>query len=364
MTTEVKKALKLFYCYAREDKTLRDDLDIHLRSLKRQNVVTSWYDGEITPGSEWEKEIDTQLRAAHLILLLVTPHFMASDYCYGIEMEKALQRHRDGTARIIPIILRRTNWEDAPFSTLQVLPPDAKPVIQWPDRDEAFWNITVGIKKAITELQFLLKTPQEWFLEGNTLDDLSRYEEAIAAYDQAIRLDPNNADAYNNKGVDLYDLKRYEEAIVAYDQAIRLDPNNADAYYNKGNTLYDLKRYEEAIAACDQAIYLNSNDADAYKNKSIALYDLRRYEEAIAAYDQVIRLNPNDAIAYYNKGIALNNLKRYEEAIGVYDQATRLNPKDADAYNNKGIAFDNLNMPREAQQCYQIANQLRTANKI
>ena len=65
MTTGSKKPLKLFYCYAREDKGLRDELDIHLSSLKRQNLVTSWYDGEIGPGTEWEKEIDKQLRSAH-----------------------------------------------------------------------------------------------------------------------------------------------------------------------------------------------------------------------------------------------------------------------------------------------------------
>jgi tetratricopeptide (TPR) repeat protein len=226
MTTEVKKALKLFYCYAREDKALRDELDIHLRSLKRQNLVTSWYDGEISPGSEWEKEIDAQLRAAHLILLLVTPHFMASDYCYGVEMEKALQRHQDGTARVIPIILRRTNWEDAPFSTLQVLPPDAKPVIQWPDRDEAFWNITVGIKKAIAELQFLLKTPQEWFNEAVALGNLKRYEEAIVACDQAIRLDPNNANAYICKYLALDNLNRPKEAQQCYQIANQLKTAN------------------------------------------------------------------------------------------------------------------------------------------
>lgn len=118
MTTGSKRPLNLFYCYAREDKVLRDELDIYLSSLKRQNLVTSWYDGEIGPGTEWEKEIDKQLRSAHIILLLITPHFMASDYCYGTEMKRALERHRAGTARVIPVILRRTFWEDAPFSSL------------------------------------------------------------------------------------------------------------------------------------------------------------------------------------------------------------------------------------------------------
>ncbi len=128
---KIERAIKLFYCYAREDKALRDELDIHLSSLKRQNLVTSWYDGEIGPGTEWEKEIDKQLRSAHIILLLITPHFMASDYCYSTEMKRALERHQDGTARVIPVILRRTFWDGAPFSHLQVLPTDAKPVTQW-----------------------------------------------------------------------------------------------------------------------------------------------------------------------------------------------------------------------------------------
>jgi tetratricopeptide (TPR) repeat protein len=225
MTTQSTKPLKLFYCYAREDKALRDELDIHLSSLKRQNLVTSWYDGEIGPGTEWEKEIDKQLRSAHIILLLITPHFMASDYCYGTEMKRALERHQDGTARVIPVILRRTFWDGAPFRQLQVLPTDAKPVTQWTDRDEAFWDITVGIHKAILDLHLLLKTKQEWIDEGNTLDGLKRYEEALAAYEQAIRLDPNFAVAYHNKGVALDNLRRSKEAQQCYEKARQLGYN-------------------------------------------------------------------------------------------------------------------------------------------
>ncbi|GHO98791.1 hypothetical protein KSF_088390 [Reticulibacter mediterranei] len=90
--------LKLFYCYAHEDKTLRDELDNHLSLLKRQSQITSWYDRDILPGAKWEKEIDTQLNTAHIILLLVSASFLASDYCYCIEMTKALERHQAGTA--------------------------------------------------------------------------------------------------------------------------------------------------------------------------------------------------------------------------------------------------------------------------
>lgn len=286
MTTGSKKPLKLFYCYAREDKALRNELDIHLSSLKRQNLVTSWHDGEIGPGTEWEKEIDTHLRNADIILLLVTPHFLASDYCYEIEMKHALERHQAGTVRVIPIILRHTFWQDAPFSSLQILPTDAKPVTQWSDRDEAFWDITVGIRKAVLDLCLLLKTKDE----GIALDDLKRYEETLAYYEQTIRLAPNYSIAYIGKAIALSNLKRYEEALAAYEQAIRLDPNLAGAYYNKGLTLDDLKRYEEALAA----------------------------------YEQAIRLNPNFALPYYNKGITLDKLRRSKEAQQCYEKARRL----------------------------------------
>jgi tetratricopeptide (TPR) repeat protein len=259
MTTASTKPLKLFYCYAREDKALRDELDIHLSSLKRQNLVTSWYDGKIGPGTEWEKAIDTHLRNADIILLLVTPHFMASDYCYDTEMKRALERHQAGTVRVIPVILRRTYWKDAPFSSLQILPTDAKPVTQWSDRDEAFWDITAGIHKAILDLRLLLKTKQEWFDEGNALRDLKRYEEALAAYEQAIRLDPNYAVAYGNKGNALRSLKRYEEAVAACEQAIRLDPNEAGAYHNKGNALDKLTRSKEAQQCYEKARQLGYN---------------------------------------------------------------------------------------------------------
>src|SRR6266487_1203256 len=253
MTTASKRPLKLFYCYAREDKALRDELDIHLSSLKRQNLVTSWYDGEIGPGTEWEKEIDTHLRNADIILLLVTPHFLASDYCYDTEMKHALERHQTGKVRVIPIILRHTFWQDAPFHSLQILPTDAKPVTQWSDRDEAFWDITKGIHKAILDLRVLFKTKQEWFDEGFALSNLTRDEEALAVFEQAIRLNPNDVLAYYQKGVNLHDLKRYEEAIAAHDQAIHLNPDFAEAYYKKGKSLGQLKKPKEAQQCYEKA---------------------------------------------------------------------------------------------------------------
>ncbi len=148
----MSQSVEIFFCYAREDRALRDELDLHLSGLKRQRNITSWSDREIAPGIEWKKEIDTHLNTADIILLLVSPHVMASDYCYGIEMERALQRHQDGTARVIPVILRPIYWQDAPFGKLQVLPADAKPVSLRHNLDEALFDVSEGIRKAVEEL--------------------------------------------------------------------------------------------------------------------------------------------------------------------------------------------------------------------
>ena len=290
MTTNSRQPLKLFYCYAHEDKALRLELDAHLSNMKRQKLIEAWYDREIMAGTVWEHEIDTHLNTSHLILLLVSAWFLASDYCYGIEMQKALQRHTEGKARVVPILLRPVEWEGAPFSHLQILPTEAIPVTRWADRNEAFEDIAKELRKVAKELSISLKTKEEWLEEGDVLYNLKRYEEALVAYEQAIRLDPNYVLAYDNKGDALYRLKRYEEALVACEQAIRLDPNYVLAYNNKGNALNSLKRYEEALVAYEQAIRLDPNNAVAYDNKGNTLQRIKRNKEAQTAFSQAKRL--------------------------------------------------------------------------
>jgi tetratricopeptide (TPR) repeat protein len=138
------------------------------------------------------------------------------------------------------------------------------------------------------------KTKWQWLDESKDLIDSKRYEEALAACEQAIRLDPTYALAYYNQGWAFDELKRHEEAISAYDQAIRLNPNYASAYYNKGNALRDLKRYEEAISAYDQAIRLDPTYANAYNNKGIVLGRLGKKREALQSLARARQLGDTD----------------------------------------------------------------------
>lgn len=146
------QSLVLFYCYARKDRTLRDELDIHLSGLRRSGLITTWYDGVISPGAPWEQDIATHLNTAHIIILLVSPDFIHSDYCYRKEMKRAIDRHEAGEARVIPVLLRPTDWHDAPFNSLQVLPSDAEFITLWPNKDAAFTNVAQGIRRVVDDL--------------------------------------------------------------------------------------------------------------------------------------------------------------------------------------------------------------------
>lgn len=144
--------IKIFISYSHKDDDLRAELVTHLSNLRRQGKIAAWHDRAIEAGEEWETQIKSNLESAQIILLLISPPFMASNYCYDIEMERAIARHNEGTARMIPIILRPCDWKDSPFSKLQILPKDALPVTKWSDRDSAFLDVVQGIRRAVESL--------------------------------------------------------------------------------------------------------------------------------------------------------------------------------------------------------------------
>jgi hypothetical protein len=139
--------LKLFYSYSHADEDLRDKLAKHLKILQRQKIIDEWHDRAIDAGEEWEAEIVREMEEAHIILLLVSSDFIASDYCWGKELEAALEKHERREAKIIPVILRPVDWKDAPFSKLQALPKNAKAITTWDNIDEAMQNVAQGIRR-------------------------------------------------------------------------------------------------------------------------------------------------------------------------------------------------------------------------
>ncbi len=142
-------ALEVFFSYAREDEDLRDELATHLALLERDGKIRSWHDRRIEAGDEWARRIDERLESADLVHFLVTPDFLASDDCWDVEMKRALARHDDGAARVIPVVVRPVDWDGAPCARLQARPEAARPVTSWADRDEAWVDVARGIRVVI-----------------------------------------------------------------------------------------------------------------------------------------------------------------------------------------------------------------------
>jgi len=140
--------LKLFFSYSHKDESIRNELEVHLAMLKHQGVIEPWHDRRIVGGDDFANVISEQLDQADIILFLVSPHFLASRYCYDIEVTRALERHDAKEARVIPIIVDPCEWKEAPFARLAALPIDGKPISKYPNQNDAFLEIVQAIRVA------------------------------------------------------------------------------------------------------------------------------------------------------------------------------------------------------------------------
>jgi len=147
------QAVSLYCSYASADEALQTQLANHLTLLERQGVITSWSSHQILPGSDRTQTIHQQLNTADIILLLISPDAIADDTCYHLEIQRAIERHQSGEARVIPIRLRPVDWQGAPFSQLDVLPKNHQPVTTWPNPDQAFQEIAEGIHTVAMEVR-------------------------------------------------------------------------------------------------------------------------------------------------------------------------------------------------------------------
>ena len=150
--SKVKLAPQLFISYSHDDEALCDKLRIALQPLVRNKVIRAWYDRCITAGEDLDPEIEEQLRASAVILLLVSVDFLASDYCMSTEIKLAMELQQRGTLRVVPIILRPCEWKGEEFARFCALPKDACPVTKWENYDDAFLDVLQGIKKVINEI--------------------------------------------------------------------------------------------------------------------------------------------------------------------------------------------------------------------
>lgn len=141
--------VEIFCSYAHADEELRNEFFKHVEVLRRSGILTAWHDGQIMAGSDWRAEIETHLRTADIILLLVSVDLLNSAFVSSVELPEALRRHTSGEALLIPVVLRPVAWEWSGLSTLQALPEGLRPVVQWTPRDLAWVSVCESLVKAI-----------------------------------------------------------------------------------------------------------------------------------------------------------------------------------------------------------------------
>ncbi len=195
----------------------------------------------------------------------------------------------------------------------------------------------------------------DWLLHGLCLDELKYYEQAIAACDRALSIQPDYDSAWLIRGIALGNLGQLEEEIASFDRALAIKPGYHHTWLLRGIAFFNLGQLEEAIASFDRALAIKADYHDAWLLRGIALFNLGQLEEAIASYDRALAIQPDLHEAWNDRGIALNDLGQLEEAIASYKRALAIKPDSHEASNNWGVTLLNLGQLEEAIAAYDRA---------
>jgi len=141
--------VKAFISYSHRDNHALERLHVHLASLNREGRIQAWYDRDILAGDELDAEIAEQLESCELFLLLVSPDFLASDYCVETEMYRALERHDAREARVVPILVEPCDWTTSRLRSLKALPRDGKPISDWTNENTAYLNVIQELRRIL-----------------------------------------------------------------------------------------------------------------------------------------------------------------------------------------------------------------------
>ncbi len=220
---------KLFISYSHKDESYREALEERLSILERKNIISVWHDRKILAGEEWKDQIDENLEAADIIIFLISSSFLASNYCFDVEVETAMKKQALGTAAIISIIVRPCDWHECKFSKFQAVPKDAKPITLWDNEDSAWLDAITGLKKHINEFKpssqncKIVKLSEKVEVSakfGEWLDDT----EIVLAHGKVDKV--NLSDIYVSLDIEFDDSKKKETKIISSDAL-----SNKQGYY-------------------------------------------------------------------------------------------------------------------------------------
>lgn len=236
--------------------------------------------------------------------------------------------------------------------------------LAWMERGDDLFNQN-RYQEAIAAYEKVLQLQpsqdQIWFKQGLAFEALENYDAAVMAYDRVLQLRPQDYLAWLKRAKALESLSRLDGALAAYDEVLRLQPDNYWAWCDRAQVLEELGRNEEAVAAYDRAINLKPDFILALERRKQVLcglkrveqlYQLQHYDEAIEACDRTVEADPNDSAAWLMRAMALENLGRLKEAALSYERVVRLQPDDHVAWFKLGNVLEKLNHPRHAIMAY------------
>lgn len=203
--------LRIFISYAHEDEKILRRLLQHLASLRRQGTISSWHDRCLMPGEEWEASIDQNLEHADIVLLLISASFIDSEYCWGIELKRALERHDNGEARVIPVVARPVDFTGTPFARLQFLPKQGRAISKWSNRDEAYYDIANGIR----QLSRQILAEKELALQAKKQARLALLNPLQYRIERLIEENPQDPDVHLLRSLESGEWNEDESAVVA-----------------------------------------------------------------------------------------------------------------------------------------------------
>jgi tetratricopeptide (TPR) repeat protein len=235
--------------------------------------------------------------------------------------------------------------------------PACRPV--WRRAARWGWGLLLGFSVAFNLLASIEHYAEAHYNLGNVLLHQGKEAEAIAHYEQALRLNPDYAEAYNNLGIVLMDQGRVPEAMAHFEQAVRIKPDHALAHNNLGNALLQSGRIQEAIQQYEQVLRIRPDLAEAHFNMGNALTRVGRLQDAVEHYEQTVRIKPDNAEAHNRLGNALMQTGRMQEAIAHFEQALRLKPDSAEVHDNLGVALEQTGNVPEAIKHYEQALQIK-----
>jgi tetratricopeptide (TPR) repeat protein len=352
--------LKVFISYSHKDELLRERFLIHLRQLRREGLIELWHDRCIVAGGDWAGTIDENLNSAHIVILLVSADFLASEYCHDVEMKRALKRSRTEATRLLPVILKPCDWQTSLFAKCQALPKEGKPVVDWATEDHGFDDVIKGLRRCIAELcelasagdkplqtemrrhpwrwavggllvtslivaSWLWSSEQRYLRQGTDLLNIGRYADARGALQQAKRLNPFSGKA--GCGLEAVELNAVRSDKVEFErrlgQASREYPNCAWLEVLAGDDKYSLQDREGALAEYRNAAKHEPQLAEAYFNIGVILDFTGRPDSAFEQYQTAVRLSPGTARYRNNLADLYFRREDYREAIAEYGQIDR-----------------------------------------